>query len=236
MKKLRFLALAAMAAFAVSVSAQVTYGNDYQYKPSSGTLYGADNESFGLFYAQYNLTTAHNTVTNHDSENTSFNGVTLGYSHFIPLGDIPLFLSVGAAAQWFFKSEGSKSDILSANINMISAKIPLNLMYSFQVSDNFRIEPYAGIYGRVNIWGQAKRTDGSISVNANILSSDDFGDAACKRFQLGWNAGVQFRITEAFTIGAGYFMDLMKLQNYSSGKHDIKTNFQGFDFTLGINL
>jgi opacity protein-like surface antigen len=115
---------------------------------------------------------------------------------------------------------------------MISAKIPVNLVYSFQVSDNFRIEPYAGIYGRINIWGQEKVGDES----ANILSSDDFGDAACKRFQLGWNAGVQFRITEAFTIGAGYFMDLMKLQNYSSGKHDIKTNFQGFDFTLGINL
>ena len=226
MKKLRFLALAAMAALAVSVSAQVTYGNDYQYKPTSGTLYGADNESFGLFYAQYNLTTEHITVTNHDSENTSLNGVTLGYSHFIPLGDIPLFLSPGAAVQWFFKSEdGHKT-------NMISAKIPVNLMYSFQVSDNFRIEPYAGIYGRINIWGQEKVGDES----ANILSSDDFGDAACKRFQLGWNAGVQFRITEAFTIGAGYFMDLMKLQNYSSGKHDVKTNFQGFDFTLGINL
>jgi opacity protein-like surface antigen len=226
MKKLRFLALAAMAALAVSVSAQVTYGNDYQYKPTSGTLYGADNESFGLFYAQYNLTTEHITVTNHDSENTSLNGVTLGYSHFIPLGDIPLFLSPGAAVQWFFKSkDGHKT-------NMISAKIPVNLVYSFQVSDNFRIEPYAGIYGRINIWGQEKVGDES----ANILSSDDFGDAACKRFQLGWNAGVQFRITEAFTIGAGYFMDLMKLQNYSSGKHDIKTNFQGFDFTLGINL
>jgi len=218
--------LAAMAALAVSVSAQVTYGNDYQYKPTSGTLYGADNESFGLFYAQYNLTTEHITVTNHDSENTSLNGVTLGYSHFIPLGDIPLFLSPGAAVQWFFKSkDGHKT-------NMISAKIPVNLVYSFQVSDNFRIEPYAGIYGRINIWGQEKVGDES----ANILSSDDFGDAACKRFQLGWNAGVQFRITEAFTIGAGYFMDLMKLQNYSSGKHDIKTNFQGFDFTLGINL
>ena len=215
-----------MAALAVSVSAQVTYGNDYQYKPTSGTLYGAENESFGLFYAQYNLTTEHITVTNHDSENTSLNGVTLGYSHFIPLGDIPLFLSPGAAVQWFFKSkDGHKT-------NMISAKIPVNLVYSFQVSDNFRIEPYAGIYGRINIWGQEKVGDES----ANILSSDDFGDAACKRFQLGWNAGVQFRITEAFTIGAGYFMDLMKLQNYSSGKHDIKTNFQGFDFTLGINL
>lgn len=219
------IALAAMAAFAVSASAQV-YGYDHQYKPTSGTLYGSDNEDFGLFYAQYNAVTQHMTVTNHDSENTSFNGITLGYSHFIPLGDIPLFLSPGAAVQWFFKSkDGYKT-------NMISLKIPINLMYSFQVSDNFRIEPYAGIYGRINIWGEDKYQ----SQSANIFDSDKYGDEAAKRFQLGWNAGLNFRITDAITIGGGYFMDLLKFQSYSSGKHDIKTNFQGFDITLGINL
>ena len=106
-------------------------------------------------------------------------------------------------------------------------------MYSLQVSDAFRIEPYAGIYGRINIWGQMKDDDGD---SVNIFDDSDMGDAAAKRFQLGWNAGVNFRITEAFTIGAGYFMDILKLQSYSSGKHDVKTNLQGFDITLGINF
>ena len=229
MRKLRVLALAAMAAVAVSASAQV-YGNDYQYKPTSSTLYGSDNESFGLFYAQYNAVTQHMTVTDHDSENTSLNGLSLGYSHFIPLGDIPLFLSPGGAVQWFFKSRSEGS--VDYKTNMISVKIPINLMYSFLISDNFRIEPYAGIYGRVNIWGENKESYGGKSETVNIFEGDD----GAKRFQLGWNAGVNFRIADVFTIGAGYFMDLLKFQNYSSGKHDVKTNFQGFDITLGINL
>jgi opacity protein-like surface antigen len=227
MKQLRLFVVAAMAAISMSAMAQVTYGNDYQYKPTNSTIYGSDNEAFGLFYAQYNATTQHMTVTNHDSENESLNGITLGYSHFIPLGDIPLFVSPGGAVQYFFKSkDGVKT-------NMISLKIPINLMYSFQVSDAFRIEPYAGIYGRINIWGQMKEDGGE---SLNFFDSDKMGDAAAKRFQLGWNAGVNFRITEAFTIGAGYFMDILKLQDYTVGKHDIKTNFQGFDITLGVNF
>jgi opacity protein-like surface antigen len=139
---------------------------------------------------------------------------------------MPLFIAPGGAVQWFFKEENS------IKTNLISLKIPVNVMYSFQVSDAFRIEPYAGIYGRVNIWGEAKSHGESVS----LFDEDEWGDAAAKRFQIGWNAGVNFRITEAFTVGAGYFMDIMKFQDYSSGRHDVKSNFQGFDITLGVNF
>ena len=227
MKHLRFLVVAAMAAIGMSAMAQVTYGYDYEYKPTKAAVYGSDNDAFGLFYAQYNAASQHMTITGHDSDNESLNGITLGYSYFIPLGDMPLFVSPGAAVQYFFKSKNG------IKTNMISLKVPVNLMYSLQVSDAFRIEPYAGIYGRINIWGQMKDDDGD---SVNIFDDSDMGDAAAKRFQLGWNAGVNFRITEAFTIGAGYFMDILKLQSYSSGKHDVKTNLQGFDITLGINF
>ena len=226
--------MAALAAISMSAMAQVTYGNDYQYKPSSSTIYGSDNDAFGLFYVQYNAVTTHTTVTNHDSENESSSAVSLGYSYFFPLGDMPLFLSPGAAVQWFFDSE--KEDGIEEKTNMIAIKIPINLVYSFQVSDGFRIEPYAGIYGRVNVWGQSKVSGGGESVKWNLFDKDDMGDAAYKRFQFGWNAGINFRITDAFTVGAGYFMDLTKIVSYSSGKHDIKGNFQGFDITLGVNF
>jgi len=226
MKKLRIFAIAAMAAISMSAMAQVTYGNDYQYQPTKSSIYGSDNEAFSLFYAQYNAVTEHTTVTNHDSDNTSVNAISLGYSYYIPLGDMPLFIAPGGAVQWFFKEENS------IKTNLISLKIPVNVMYSFQVSDAFRIEPYAGIYGRVNIWGEAKSHGESVS----LFDEDEWGDAAAKRFQIGWNAGVNFRITEAFTVGAGYFMDIMKFQDYSSGRHDVKSNFQGFDITLGVNF
>ena len=214
-----------MTALAVSASAQVTYGNDYQYKPTGSTIYGSDNESFGLFYAQYNPSQVHVSSNGHSS-NSSFNQVSLGYSHFIPLGDIPLFISPGAAVQWAFSSD--KQGSVEYKTNNIAVKIPVNLMYSFLVSDNFRIEPYAGIYGRINIWGESKETyttgGREVTESYNLYS----GDHANKRFALGWNAGLNFRITNAFTIGGGYYMDLTKIQDH--------TNWQGFDITLGINL
>ena len=233
MKQLRFFVVAAMAAISMSAMAQVTYGNDYQYKPTNSTIYGSDNEAFGLFYVQYSPGQFHLKASadgQSETENESVNVISLGYSHFIPLGDIPLFVSAGAAAQWFFKSkDGHKT-------NIVSVKIPVNLMYSFQVSDAFRIEPYAGIYGRINIWGESKEDGESV----NIFDSDKMGDLAAKRFQLGWNAGVNFRITDAFTIGAGYYMDILKLQDYSTKLYghsiDYSTRFQGFEFTLGVNL
>ena len=236
MKKFRIFTLAALAAISMSAMAQV-YDYEYydhQYQPTRSTIYGSDNDAFGLFYVQYNAVTEHATITNHDSENESNSAVSLGYSYYIPLGDIPLFFSPGVAAQWFFDSE--KEDGIETKSNMISAKIPINLVYSLQVSDGFRIEPYAGIYGRINIWGQIKETYRGVSETFNLFDKDDMGDVAFKRFQFGWNAGLNFRITDAFTIGAGYFMDLTKIISYSKGKHDVKGNFQGFDITLGVNF
>lgn len=221
MKKFRMFAVAALTALAVAASAQVTYGNDYGYAPTKSNIYGADNEGFGLFYLQYNPSQSHLSYEGH-SVNSSFNAISLGYSYYIPLGDIPLYLAPGAAVQWAFKSstEGSAE----YKMNNIAVKIPVNLMYSFAVSDAFRIEPYVGAYARVNIWGEQKETYGGQTEKENPYS----GDHALKRFLAGWNAGINFRITDAFTIGGGYYMDLIKISDH--------LNYQGFDITVGVNF
>ena len=223
MKHLRMLAVSAIVAFSTTAMAQVTYGNDYQYSPTSSSIYGSDDESFGLFYAQYSPSQLHSSYKGY-SHNTSFNVASLGYSYYISLGDMPLYVAPGIAAQWMFKS--TKEGSVEYKTNIVAAKIPVNLMYSIQVSDGFRIEPYAGIYGRINIWGEAKETYEGKSEKWNLFSSDE--GEAYKRFQFGWNAGVNFRITNAFTIGGGYYMDLTKIAEH--------TNFQGFDITLGVNF
>ena len=245
MRKLRLFAVAAMAAISVSAMAQVTYGNDYSYQPTNSKIYGSDNEGFGLFYIQYNPSQVHSKEEHHGSsatDNKSCNALSLGYSYYIPRGDIPLFLAPGAAVQWFFKSESDSESLYGVSytektkFNMISAKIPVNLMYSFEISDAFRIEPYAGVYGRINIWGENKLEFNGESESYNIFDKDKVGDNVAKRFQLGWNAGVNFRITNAFTVGAGYYMDLLKFTDYSHNDHESSTRFQGFDITLGVNF
>lgn len=242
MKKLRLFALAAFAAISMSATAQVTYGNDYQYQPekSSKSSYGYDNESFGTLYLQYNPSQL-KTKSHGSSNSESVHGITLGYSHALPLADIPLYLEFGGAVQYFFKSmdytdydvdweTGNYSTTKEkAKFSMLAFKIPVNVMYSFNISDAVSIIPYAGVYGRFNILAQQKVGDEKI----NYFSKDDMGDDfVWKRFQVGWNAGCKFRFAQKFLVGAGYYMDLMKVMSYK----EHKTHFQGFDITLGLTF
>ena len=191
MKKMRMIVLAAFAAVSMSVSAQ---------------------ESFQTFYLQYNPSSQKISYDGH-STSTSFNGLSLGYSYATPLGGIPLYLEFGGAAQWFFKSEDD------TKTNLISVKIPVNLLYSFEVSDVVKIQPYAGVYGRVNIIGKTKDDYAD-------ESWDWFSDGDAKRFQLGLNGGLRVSFNDYVFLGAGYYYDLMKIQEH--------THFEGFDLTLGL--
>ena len=269
MKKIRMFAVAAIAAVSMSATAQVTYGNDHSYKPTSSHIYGADNENFGLFYIQYSPSklrskTSFGGTSASDSE--SVNVLSLGYTYHISLGEnLPLYLCPGGAVQWFFKSKKEKivdyyaysssllpSEFLNSEytskLNMISIKIPVTLMYSFELGEALRIEPYAGVYGRVNLWAERKATyDSGALWKVNPFDKKEIGEQdVWKRIQAGWTAGVNFRITNAFTIGAGYYMDLLKLSSYEAdyknqvgnmgGTYKASSHFDGFDITLGVNF
>lgn len=218
----------------------------------------SDNEAFGTFFLQYNPTWMYSKMSSgsFSASNTELiHGFSLGYLESIPLGDIPLYIEFGGAVQYFFKSKDLKNsgydysdydwdeylyDDFGGSSNhkqkftMLSLKIPVDVMYSFDVSDGFSIQPYAGIYTRINIIGKEKIGDESI----NIFSKDDMGDdGAYNRFQVGLQAGCKFRIGQKFTAGIGYYRDIApKLFNYS--EHGAKSSviFHGLDITLGLNF
>ena len=218
----------------------------------------SDNEAFGTFFLQYNPTWMYSKMSSgsYSASNTELiHGFSLGYIESIPLGDIPLYIEFGGAVQYFFKSKTQKGydydyddydwdeylyDDFGGSSNhkqkftMLSLKIPVDVMYSFDVSDGFSIQPYAGIYTRINIIGKEKIGDESI----NIFSKDDMGDdGAYNRFQVGLQAGCKFRIGQKFTAGIGYYRDIApKLFNYS--EHGAKSSviFHGLDITLGLNF
>lgn len=241
MKKIRFIALAVFSAFAMSATAQSYY---QQQSRKSSSYY--DVEPFSTLYVQFSPSKLYakseykgDGISLSESENSSINALSLGYAYYMPLSEsIPLYLDFGAAVQWFFKSKEYKDYFYDEEINekvktnLISVKIPINVSYAIPVSDAFCIAPYAGIYGRVNIIGKEKAGDES----ADMFSKDDYGDAVAKRFQAGWNAGVNFRIANAITVGAGYYMDLLKFQSYEEHHAKFKSHFQGFDITLGFNF
>jgi len=197
----------------------------------------SDYEGFGTLYLQFSpsslkTTTKHGGHSNSDSENA--NVLSLGYAYAIPLGSMPLYLEFGGAAQWLFKShEGIKT-------NFVSLKIPVNIMYSFNVSDAISIIPYAGGYARVNLFGSISGDGESI----NMFSEDEMKAIMlppAKRFQAGWNAGIKFRFAEKFMAGVGYFMDLLPTQSgdikfYGDHEYNIKSKLHGFDIMVGMTF
>lgn len=209
----------------------------------------SDYESFGTLFLQYNPSQIHASYDGHSS-NSSVNAVSLGYLQSIPMGDIGLYLEFGGALQYFFKSEdmggsyyghdddyydwddwgyddfgGSSHD--KAKFSMLSLKIPFNVMYSFNIGDAVSIQPYAGVYGRINLFAQTKVGDEKI----DHFNKDDmkyvYGEA-WKRFQFGVHGGVKARFVQKFAVGVGYYLDVAKLMEH--------TTIRGFDISLGFTF
>ena len=197
MKKLRSMVLAAFVAISMSAMAQ---------------------EAFGTFYAQYNIA---NMKMSYDgySNSSSLNGVTLGYNQATPVADTtPLYLEFGAAAQYFFKSEDG------AKFNMISAKVPVSVLYGIEIADGISLDPFAGLYARANIWGQEKYGDESI----DIFKKWEDGGMGAKRFQFGLQIGLRARFSNTFTVGVSYAQDLNEFMEH--------TKINSVDLTIGVNF
>lgn len=172
-------------------------------------------ESFSTVYLQYNPSSL---KYSHDgySLSTNYNAFTLGYSYSLPVtNSIPLYLEFGGAAQYAFKSEDDVTN------NYLGIKIPVDVMYSIEFSDVFQLQPYAGFFGRVGIIGKTKDKH-------HDVTSDWFSDLDGKRFQFGINAGAKVRISQKFTAGVGYYLDLTKVQEH--------THFEGFDIMIGLTF
>lgn len=199
MRKIRLIVLAVFAAISMSASAQ---------------------EPFGTFYFQYNLSylkcdksVLEQDRIYHNPVKEQFNEVTIGYNYATPLFSIPLFLEFGGAFQWAFQSDnGYKTNILAL-------KAPVNLLFSINISDNFKIQPYGGVYGRVNLLAKTKPDE------AATINWFDTMDA--RRFQVGVNAGLKFEIGQTVSIGGGYYRDLT---DFCKDTY----HFEGWDFTIGM--
>ena len=155
-------------------------------------------------------------------ETESFTGLALNYTNAISLTQsMPFFLEWGIGAQYSFRSE-SKHDT-DYKMNMISAKIPINLIYDIAMPNStIHIDPFVGVKFRGNIWGQEKIEYGKHDEKVDLFDSDE-GD--CNRFQVGLQAGVKVRFT-GFFIGAGYGIDFSEFSK--------KTKINEWKIMLGL--
>ena len=118
--------------------------------------------AFSSVYLQYNFESQKVKSGSH-SESESGNSVSAGYNYAFPISStLPLYVEAGIAAKYVWKSEDGQK------FNMLSAKVPVNLLFSYPVNESFAIEPYAGLYLRGNIFGKVK-------YDSNYDDDDDWG-------------------------------------------------------------
>lgn len=127
--------------------------------------------AFSSVYLQYNFESEKVKAGSH-SESESGNSVSAGYNYAFPIsGTLPLYVEAGIAAKYVWKNKDGQK------FNMLSAKVPVNLLFSYPVNESFSIEPYAGLYLRGNIFGKIKydgQSDGGYSYD--IDDDDDYWD------------------------------------------------------------
>lgn len=142
-----------------------------------------------------------------DKDTESFTGLALNYTNAISVSqNMPFFIEWGIGGQYSFWSD-SHGDY-EQKINVISAKIPINLIYDIAMPNSpIHFDPFVGVKFRGNIWGQMKEEYRSESETYNLFDKDE-GD--WKRFQVGLQAGVKVRF-DGFFVGLGYGIDFNEI-------------------------
>ena len=256
MKKFYFFLVIAMMAVATSASAQFVqsdanyYGNNNQ---GSNFFSQMSTDNYSRIYVGYNPTK----IKWDDSQSLLEklfplkHGVSLGYIYGANIVDsLPLYLEFGGNFQYSFgKEEYEEEDeyyyeSYEYKLNMYSLNVPVNLAFRFGFNYNkVEITPYLGLNFRVNLAGNMKLEyeieddyyDESYSDSTDVKLFDDsdeeMGDSAFKRFQVGFNVGVNFAFS-GFNIGVGYTTDFNKICDAygTDGKIGVTTLSVGFAF------
>lgn len=181
-------------------------------------------------------------------------GITVGYLHGSNIvKNLPLYIEWGANFQYLFGKEEYRENGYdyyykeTVKMNIYSLNIPVNLAFRFSFKDNnISLTPYMGLNFRVNVAGNIKYEgveeglydDDEWNEKYNIFSKDEedgFGDEALKRFQVGFNVGVNFSY-KAFNIGVGYVTDFSKIANWNDGGEKLNGKLGVTTLSLGINF
>ena len=165
--------------------------------------------TFGLEYLPSNF--------KYDGHSESFSGFAVNYTQAISITQsAPLFIVWGVGAQWSTWSEDDDK------INFVSMKVPINLVYDFQIpGTNINLDPYVGINLRGNVWGELKND--YYDDTYNLFDSDE-GD--WNRFQIGGHLGVKARFNNSFFVGIGYGFDFNEI--------DEDTKINELSLSLGL--
>lgn len=252
MKRFQLLLTACLLLMATTASAQFSNTGGSGSKSKSGSVLSMDTESYNRIYVGYSPFNAKCSDNNY--KDLKMNGFTAGYLHGFSLSEkLPLFLEVGGNIQYFMGKVDSEIEEYDpyydvfyvtetkSKYSLLSLNIPVNLAYKFSFADNtLGVTPFVGLNFRANLMGKEKRepssTGGSESTDYNLFddsTENGMGDAAWKRFQVGFNAGVNLNY-KAFSLGVYYTADFMPISKPKDENKEVKYNVGITTISLGF--
>lgn len=185
MKKLFLMAIAAV--MSLGASAQLISSNTVTHKAS---------DNYNRFSVSYT------SLSNIDED--AMSGISAAWTKGIAISKTtPLFIETGLGLNYAWKSEDEYK------INWLTATIPVNLVYKYEISDGIKLAPFAGIYLRGNLLGEMNIDDDYSQYMDDVNFFDDYDDGGyeASRFSFGWNIGVGVEINK-FYLGLSYGSDL----------------------------
>ncbi|MDM8155336.1 outer membrane beta-barrel protein [Bacteroides gallinaceum] len=236
MKKFKLFVLAAFLGLATSASAQfVNSGSSNSSASSTSSSFdftSVKTNGWSRIYVSY--LPSKMKLDYDDADDMKFKGFQVGWLKGFGLTQrLPLYMEAGAAIQYrSYKDEESDSYYdFSQKCNLLSLNIPVNLLYRFNIKDDFSISPYFGLDFRINLLGKIKYEetyDGDTdSWDGNLFDDDDMDNEAWKRFQAGWHIGVGFDY-RIIHIAIEYGTDFNEIAE--------KSKFATTAITLGLNF
>lgn len=218
------IALSAQNTMSLSQFQKASYKEKKKQNPYSMNYKAKSVQSFGTFYAEFNPHTWRYSDDVQSYSTTGYYGLSVGFNYFTPFAG-PLGFDAGLKLQYLFR-RSSEND-MKDDFEMLSLTLPVDLAYDWHVSSVFAVFPYAGIYGRYNLAANSKwgPSDSFFKYN-RFKEGNPLG--VINRFQVGWQAGVNFRFNDVVTLGGAYWMDFNEVTDHHK--------MYGFNVTLGANF
>jgi len=228
MKKL--LMIAVLCTISLAASAQFT--NSKKSTKSSSSSSFLDYGEWNKAYIQYNSTKLNSEKNENTEYNYTLSGLAIGYSKGISImQSTPLFIEPGISLNYNWGTENGSHD---EKIKITSLRIPVNLVYKWDVSPSMSILPYIGLYAKYNISAKLKSGDDTFDdrdiEEADMFDKDDMGDDehCLKHLLLGWQIGADLLISHDFFVGISYGKDM------STAIKNDKYKFSAVSITAGI--
>lgn len=209
--KTKFFLTAALVAMSLSASAQFT---DNSASTASVSSIG-NSSGWGYAYVEYNPLTVK--IDEKGADDVSMTAFSAGYSQAFPVSQgTPLFVEAGLGLMYANKSDFD--DIDDLDFSMVSAKIPVNIMYAFNLPNSeISIIPFGGLTLRGNISGKFTYKGGKKDKEYDVFDKKDMEDMgmldgkAWNRLQVGWQIGLKARLGDSFLVGLSYGNDMSEI-------------------------